>query len=139
MNLICNDCGEVFTETACDLAGDRCPTCGSIDIDDAVRCFRCGEWTSLTKAYGYNTHHMCCEDCMRDQKEDIDLLVKATEDTQDMEIPMLYRYIFSDDDIQAILYHAAQDKLNSGEFDASDFIHDYANDIADAMDKGVDK
>ena len=135
---ICEKCGEVFTESACDLANDKCPTCGSGAYDEAVRCIQCGEWIPMTKAHGYS-RRMCCTDCINERKEDIEFLVKATDDMQDVEIPMLYRYIFTDDDIQAILYRAAKDKLTRGEFDASDFIDDYANDIAETLDKGVDE
>ena len=129
---ICDNCGEVFTESACDLAGDRCPTCKSGAYDTAVRCKGCGEWTSREEAYGYH-HKLYCMDCLKEYKDDIDFLVKATEDTLEIEIQMLYRYIFSDSDIKAILFRAAKERQKEGTFDAIDFITDYANDIAYAI------
>ena len=130
--LICNKCGEVFSTPEYHKGDEICPGCGGRYFDEAVRCASCGEWIAMDEAYGYG-HKMHCMDCINKHKEDIDFLGKATEDAQDIEIPMLYRYIFSDDDIKSILYRAAKEKLERGEFDATEFIKDYANDIADAI------
>jgi predicted amidophosphoribosyltransferase len=111
-----------------------CPECGSHAFDEAVQCRGCGEWVPRSEAWGFGSR-LRCKSCVSERSEDIDFLVSATGDTEDVEIPMLYRYIFSDDDIEAILYRAAKEKLARGDFDASDYIDDYANDIAEAMEK----
>jgi len=130
---ICQTCGEIFGETDCYLNHDRCPACDSRAFDEAVQCKGCGEWIPRMDAYGYSGN-LFCKDCIDDTKSDIDFLVKATGDTEDIEVPALYRYIFSDDEISAILYHAACYKRRTGDLDTSSYVEYYANDIAEALD-----
>ena len=41
--------------------------------------------------------------------------------------------LFSDSDINAILFRAAKERQKEGTFDATDYMEDYANDIAYAI------
>lgn len=131
---ICDNCNAVFSEFDFPVNKEVCPECGSRAFDEAVQCRGCGEYVPRIEAFGFGGR-LRCKECVRERKEDIDFLVSATGDTEDVEIPMLYRYIFSDDDIHAILYRAAKEKLARGDFDASNYIDDYANDIAEALEK----
>lgn len=130
---ICDTCGEIFDEIACDLNHDRCPACDSRAFDEAVQCKGCGEWIPRMEAYGYSGN-LFCKDCIDARKDDIDFLVSCTDDTEDVEVPALYRHIFSNDEIAAILYRAAKDRRTLGELDTSKYIDYYANDIAEALD-----
>lgn len=53
--LVCLECGRKF-ETARDVREEHgetvavCPHCGNEEIDEAVRCVRCGEWTGTMQA-----------------------------------------------------------------------------------------
>lgn len=125
------DCGEIFSAPEYHKGEDHCPNCGSKYFDEAVQCKICGEYVSNDDAYGYGGDRVCKE-CLKSRKDDIDFLAGATDDAQEIEIPVLYRYIFTDDDIQAILYRAAKELQGYGDFDASDYIDDYANDLAEA-------
>lgn len=134
---ICNHCGATFESpeyndsAVCD--NEVCPDCGSSAFDEAVMCKGCGEWIARMDAYGYSGN-LYCKDCIDDTKADIDFLAKATDDTEDIEVPALYRYIFSDDEIASILYHAALEKRRTGDLDTSSYVDYYANDIAEALD-----
>lgn len=128
------DCGEIFSSPEIHRGTDICPGCGSKYFDEAVQCQICGEYVSNDDAYGYGPKRVC-KDCIKTRKNDIDFLAGATDDAQEIEIPVLYRYIFTDDDINAMLYRAATELLGYGDFDASDYIEDYANDIAEALKK----
>ena len=136
---ICDKCGEVFDEpkiVGCPSEPEHsecCPGCGNEYFDEAVRCRGCGDMISINDAYGYS-HRLFCKECLYERKGDIDFLVKATSDCEDVEVPILYKYIFTDEDINAILYHAAKEKLSYGDIYTQDFIDDYANDVAEALD-----
>lgn len=131
---ICDVCGEVFSTPEYHKGNDICPGCGNKYYDEAARCTICHEYVNSDDAYGYGNDTVC-KDCLKTRKDDISFLASAVEDTQDFELPMFYRYIFSDDDIHAILYRAALKKRANGELDTLSFIDDYANDIAEAMCK----
>ena len=131
---ICEKCGEIFSTPEWHNGIDRCPGCGNKYFDEAVYCKVCNDYVSNDDAYGYGSTRVC-KDCIETKRDDLDFLATVTEDTQDVEIPILYRYLFDDDDIKAMLYHAAKRQLELGFFDARDFIDDYANDIAEAMVK----
>lgn len=135
---ICEDCGEIFSTPEYHKGTDRCPSCGNKYFDEAVYCKVCHEYVSNDDAYGYG-HDLVCKDCINTRKLDLDFLATATEDTEEIDIPVLYRYIFDDDEIHSILYRAAKEKLALGDFDASDYIDDYANDIAEAYIKEEEK
>ena len=126
------DCGEVFSAPEYHKGEDRCPGCGSKYFDEAVQCQICGEYVPNDDAYGYGPKRVC-KDCIKSRKNDIDFLAGATDDMEEIEIPVLYRYIFTDDDIHAMLYRAAKELLGYGDFDATNYIDDYANDIAERL------
>lgn len=140
---ICEKCGEIFEEPKVignDVdRGDVCPGCGNEYFDEAYKCAVCGEWVSSEKIHGYNPY--VCEDCIAEHKYDLETLLKATEDEKfDFEIPALARYILTDEDINTLIekelerrVKRATDKFlpNPFDFDPTDFISDYANDIAD--------
>lgn len=140
---ICEKCGEVFEEPkviGSDVdRGEVCPGCGSDDFDEAYQCALCGEWVASDKIHGYRPY--VCDDCIADYRYDLDTLMKATEnETFDFSIPALARYILTDEDINALIRKELERRLqratekflpNPYDFDTSDFISDYANDIAD--------
>lgn len=126
------DCGEIFSSPEIHRGTDICPGCGSKYFDEAVQCKVCGEYVSNDDAYGYG-HDLVCRDCIGNRKHDLDFLATASSDAEDFELPIIYRYIFSDDEINAILYHAAKAKQERGDLDLSDFVSDYANDIAEKL------
>lgn len=140
---ICEKCGEIFEEPKVignDVdRGDVCPGCGNEYFDEAYKCAVCGEWVSSEKIHGYNPY--VCEDCIAEHKYDLPTLLKATEDEKfDFEIPALARYILTDEDIITLIekelerrVKRATDKFlpNPFDFDPTDFMTDYANDIAD--------
>lgn len=142
---ICKHCGEVFEEPKIignDVdRGEVCPGCGMDEFDEAERCSECGEWISVDDIHGYGGGPYVCDDCLRERKYDLELLMNATKDeTFSFEIPALARYILSDEDITMLIkkelerrVKQATDKFlpNPYDFDPTDFISDYANDIAD--------
>ena len=143
MMYICEDCGAVFDDPKVvgDDAdrGECCPDCGSYYFDEAVECEECGEYIPSSNVYGYD-HHICM-DCLMNHMYDLPTLLKCVEDTQDeLEIPVLARYIMSDDEIVDLIVKElerrvarATDKLfpSSVDFDATDFIKDYKDYMAD--------
>ena len=151
MMYICADCGSVFDDpkvigTDVD-RGECCPDCGSYDFDEAVECEECGTIIPASDAYGYD-HHLCMG-CLMNHKYDLPTLLKAVEDTQDeLEIPVLARYIMSDDEIVDLIVKElerrvarATDKMfpSSVDFDATDFIKDYKNDLADYIGEEINE
>ena len=146
---ICEHCGEVFEEPKVignDVdRGEVCPGCGRDDFDEAYKCAVCGEWVSADKIHGYSPY--VCEDCVNEHKYDLPTLLKATENEKfDIEIPALARYILDDDEIETLIlkelerrFERATDKFMpcSIDFDTSDFMKDYANDIADYIGREV--
>lgn len=148
---ICEHCGEIFEEPKVignDVdRGEVCPGCGRCDFDEAERCSICGEWMSVDKIHGYAPGPYVCGDCIEERKYDLDLLLKATENEKyDFEIPALARYILADEEIETLLIKElerrvkrATDKFlpNPFDFDPTDFMKDYANDIAEQIGKEV--
>jgi RecJ-like exonuclease len=131
---ICDECGDVFSTPEFHKGTDICPGCGNKYFDEAVQCKICGEYVSNEDAYGYG-HDLVCRDCVNSRKDDMEFLASCTQDHEEVEIPVIYRYIFSDDEINAILYHAAKAKQERSDLDLSDFVSDYANDIAETYIK----
>ena len=107
---ICDKCGEVFEEprvigTDGD-SGECCPSCGNEYFDDAIKCRVCGEWVPEGTTKG-DYHYEVCPDCLKARSKDVRLLMKATEWYEDtVKIPVLYRYILDDDEIQAALWRS---------------------------------
>ena len=148
---ICEKCGEIFEEPKVignDVdRGEVCPGCGRCDFDEAERCEKCGEWVSVDKIHGYGGGPYICEECLDEYKYDLPTLLKATEDEKfDFEIPALARYLLTDEDINALIekelerrVKRATDKFlpNPFDFDPTDFMKDYANDIADYIGREV--
>lgn len=124
-----------------------CPECHGTDYDEADECEECGKIMSIDDLYGYD-HHLCM-DCLMNHKYDLPTLLKAVDDTQDeLEIPVLARYIMSDDEIVDLIVKElerrvarATDKLfpSSVDFDATDFIKDYKNDLADFIGEEINE
>ena len=140
---ICEKCGEVFEEPKVignDVdRGEVCPGCGNDYFDEAYQCAVCGEWVSSEKIHGYDPY--VCEDCINERKYDLPLLLEATKDEKfEFDIPALARYILDDDEIETLIIKELERRLKratdkfmpcSIDFDPTDFIADYANDIAD--------
>ena len=142
-------CGEVFEEpkvVGCDVdRGEECPCCGDEYFDEAYKCCVCGEYVSSDKIHGYDPY--VCEDCINEHKYDLKTLLKATEDERaDIEIPLLARYILTDEEIETLLLKELERRLKKTTdkfypfpcFDTTDFLADYANDIADQIGKEVE-
>lgn len=128
------DCGEIFSTPEYHRGEDRCPGCGNKYFDEAVQCKICGEYVSNEDAFGYG--RICaCRDCVNSRKDDLEFLASCTQDFEEVEIPVIYRYIFDTKDIEAILYHAAKAKQERGDLDLTGFVSDYANDIAETYIK----
>lgn len=127
---ICDNCGETFSTPEFHKGTDICPGCGNKFFDEAVQCKICGVYVSNEDAYGYG-HDNVCRDCLNSRKDDMEFLASATQDMDEVEIPVIYRYIFDSEDINAILYHAAKEKQAREGLDLSGFVSDYANDIAE--------
>ena len=82
----CNHCHAVMTEFEVEETrqGEAvCSTCGSDDLSDAVRCERCGEWTSEDNCKSYTSYlespprRICvCEDCTKRTLIEFDRIVK---------------------------------------------------------------
>lgn len=145
---ICEKCGEVFEEPKVignDVdRGEVCPGCGNDYFDEAYKCAVCDEWVSSDKIHGYDPY--VCEDCVNEHKYDLPTLLKATEDEKfDFEIPALARYILTDEDINTLIKKELERRVQKSTekfmpfpcFDATDFISDYANDIADYIGREV--
>lgn len=146
---ICEKCGEVFEEPKVignDVdRGEVCPGCGNEYFDEAYKCSVCGEWVSSEKIHGYNPY--VCEDCIAEHKYDLPTLLKATENEKDeIDIPVLARYILTDNEIETLILKELERRLElatdkfmpcSIDFDTSDFMKDYANDIADYIGREV--
>ena len=139
---ICEKCGEVFEEPKVignDVdRGEVCPGCGNEYFDEAYQCSECGEWVSSDKIHGYSQY--VCEDCIAEHKYDLPTLLKATENEKaEIDIPILARYILTDDEIETLILKELERRVQKSTekfmpfpcFDATDFISDYANDIAD--------
>ena len=144
---ICEKCGEVFEEPKVignDVdRGEVCPGCGNEYFDEAYQCAVCGEWVSSDKIHGYDPY--VCEDCVNEHKYDLPTLLKATENEKaEIDIPMLARYILDDDEIETLILKELERRVQRSTekfmpfpcFDATDFISDYANDIADYIGRG---
>ena len=125
------DCGEIFSAPEYHKGEDHCPNCGSKYFDEAVQCRICGEYVSNDDAYGYGGDRVC-KDCINSRKYDLEFLATCTEDMQEIEIPVIYRYIFDDDQIHSLLYAAAKRLQERGELDMTNFVNDYENDIAES-------
>lgn len=146
---ICKYCGEVFEQPKVignDVdRGEVCPGCGRDDFDEAYKCAVCGEWVPADKIHGYNPY--VCEDCIEEHKYDLETLLKATENEKfDVEIPALARYIMTNEDIETLILHELERRMKRAtdkfmpcgiDFDTTDFIDDYANDIADYIGREV--
>lgn len=145
---ICEKCGEVFEEPKVignDVdRGEVCPGCGNEYFDEAYQCAVCGEWVSSDKIHGYDPY--VCEDCVNEHKYDLPTLLKATEDEKvEIDIPVLARYILTDDEIEELILKELERRVQKSTekfmpfpcFDATDFISDYANDIADYIGREV--
>lgn len=150
MIYICEDCGAVFDEPKVygsdESRGEGCPDCGSFYFDEAVECEECGKIIPQGDAYG-SDHHLCM-DCLMNHKYDLPTLLNAVEDVQDeLEIPVLARYIMADDEIVDLIVKElerrlarATDKMfpSSVDFDATDFIKDYKTEIADYIGEEIE-
>ena len=149
MMYICEDCGAVFDDPKVigdDVdRGECCPDCGSYYFDEALECEECGEYFPAADIYGYD-HHMCKE-CLMNHKYDLPLLLKIDDTQDELKIPVLARYIMSDDEIVTLIVKElerrlarATDKLlpSSVDFDATDFIADYKNELADFIGEEVE-
>lgn len=141
--LICESCGSVFEfpasqmdmETGC--VEEFCPDCHSRYIMRAVACQVCGEWVQEDSVYGYG--QAVCEDCINDQSYDLDMLAEATKDEyQDMELPILLREFYSDDDIKELLMADLKKRQEAGLIDMNDikrFVKWHMNEVADEIVK----
>lgn len=84
--LICNECGAIFDESEMRIIHDDpspsgvslapgyyeygvCPKCGDDDIDEAERCYLCGEWISKHR-------NEICMDCEIKLREDYEELIR---------------------------------------------------------------
>lgn len=62
---ICGNCGATFEET--ELIDNKCPECGSTDVDNAITCHRCEELIPEPCAHNYGEHKYC-DECYFDLK-----------------------------------------------------------------------
>lgn len=75
MDYICADCGHIFEsgeETIKNFDGEDwacCPSCGSTDILDGVRCHECGKVMQEDDAFD----GMWCKECLLERLEDYEL------------------------------------------------------------------
>ena len=141
--LICESCGAVFEypaskkdwETGC--VDEFCPECHSEYIMRAVACQVCGEWVQEDAVYGYG--HAVCENCINEQSYDLDMLAEATKDEyQDMELPILLREFYTDDDIKELLMADLKKRREAGLIGMNDikrFVKWHMNEVADELVK----
>lgn len=141
--LICESCGAVFeyadgrTDRDTGYTEELCPECGSTVITKAVKCQVCEDWVSEDDAFGFI--HTVCENCINEERGDLDLLYKATKDEcDDFDLPVLFRTFFTDDEIMEILMRELKACHEQIPRDTKNFARRYANEIADEIVKRLE-
>ena len=136
--LICESCGAVFEYAASQMDNETgyieqfCPECHSTYIMQAVKCEYCGDWVAEDDAFGFG--HTVCEDCLNEQREDLDLLYEATkDDVTEFDLPELFRTFFTDDEIYEVLMRELKACHEVSRRDTKNFVRRFANEIADKM------
>lgn len=113
---ICKTCGELFdTAEVKDVGGDRgeyfgfCPFCGSANYVEAKKCRYCDEWKDEAEVeQGY------CFDCLAEIGYDDEICWRFGEENKvDVPVNGLYAYLFTDEEIDTILFEASKKWIGS--------------------------
>lgn len=115
MMIKCLTCGSKFYENevvskTMQLTNDyheyygTCPVCGGDEIEDCVRCNKCGDWF-LHDELEDGVCEDCAEELLEEYKHDIQKCLEVNDgNTEAVEINSIFAHLFTPQQIDDILY-----------------------------------